>query len=364
MKILILTNYDVGLYKFRKEVLEKLLAENHELFVSLPNGQFVKNIIDMGCKYLETPMERRGTNPLKDLSLYNMYCSYIKNIKPDVILTYTIKPNVYGGMAAQRFNIPYICNITGLGSALENGGLLGLFTKTLYKIGLRKANKVFCQNEANLKFMIDNKIVKDNYDLLPGSGVNLSQFEVKEYPDDTNVNFVFVGRMMKEKGFELYLDAAEIIHERYPQSKFHICGIKEEDYYKRVEDLDKKGICVYHGLVDDMPEIYKDMHCIVHPTYYPEGMSNVLLEACACGRPIITTDRPGCKEIVDDNINGYIVKQKDLDDLVDKLDTFMKLDNNKRKQMGLEGRKKVEKQFDRQIVVDKYLEEISKYEKS
>ena len=223
MKILILGNNDVGLYKFRGELLEKLLAEKHEVFISLPYGSFVPRMTEMGCVFLETPIERRGTNPLKDLSLMNRYRKLLKEIKPDVVLTYTIKPNVYGGMACQMEKIPYIANVTGLGSAVENGGILQTITSSLYRMGLKKAKKIFLQNEANLEFMKGKVIVRDRYELIPGSGVNLERFAYSDLPEKDTIDFVYVGRMMKEKGFELYLEAAQIIKEKYPQTRFHLC---------------------------------------------------------------------------------------------------------------------------------------------
>lgn len=357
MKILILANSDVGLYKFRRELLEKLLQEN-DVFVSLPEGKFNEKLLSMGCRFIDTPIERRGTNPLKDLKLLERYRKMLDEIRPDVVLTYTIKPNVYGGMACQSRKIPYIANITGLGSAVENGGLMQFITTTLYRIGLRKARRIFFQNEDNMDFMKSRNIIDKNCDLIPGSGVNLNQYRLSEYPKDDTVDFVYVGRMMKEKGFSLYLEAAEQIAEEYPEARFHICGEYEEDYRSKVDELIEKGIVIYHGLVDDMAEIYRNIDCTVHPTYYPEGMSNVLLESLACGRPIITTDRPGCKEIVDDGINGYVVRQRDLDSLIEKLDVFMNLSYEERRQLGINGRRKVEESFDRNIVISRYLEEI------
>ena len=362
MRILILTNKDVGLYKFRKELLEEFKNNNYDVFVSLPDGELVKNIKALNCHFIETDINRRGTNPLEDIKLYQRYKQIIRDVKPDIVLTYTIKPNVYGGLACQKYHIPYLANITGLGSALENPGPLQLLTKNLYKLGLRKARTVFFQNEDNQDFMINNGVVKGEYELLPGSGVNLKQYSFSEYPEDKTINFVFVGRMMKEKGFGLYLDAAEIIHQKYPDTIFHICGIKEENYFDRVQKLVDEKVCVYHGNVEDMKSIYDQMHCVVHPTYYPEGMSNVLLEASACGRPCITTDRPGCKEIIEDGYNGYIVRQNDLDSLIEKIEKFINISYTDKKQLGINAREKVEKHFDRQIVVDKYMEKIKDYE--
>ena len=359
MKILILGNSCVGLYKFRKELLQKLVEDN-EVFISIPDGIFIPQLKEIGCKFIETPIERRGTNPFKDLELLDRYNQMIKDIDPDIVLTYTIKPNVYGGLACQKNNVPYICNVTGLGSAVENGGLMQLITTTLYRLGLRKAHKVFFQNQDNLDFMKNKNIVKDNYDLIPGSGVNLNQYKLFDYPKKDTIDFVYVGRMMEEKGFGLYIKAADYIKSKHPETRFHICGAYEDDFKEKVEELIKNDVLIFHGLVDDMTEIYKQVDCTIHPTYYPEGMSNVLLESLACGRPIITTDRPGCKEIVDDQINGFVVKQQDLDSLIEKIEKFISLSYEDRKQMGINGRKKVEELFDRNIVINKYLQEIDK----
>ena len=363
MKIMILTNHDLGLYKFRKELLESLLKDN-EVFVSMPRGIFTDKIIEMGCKYIDTSFERKGTNPLKDLELLKFYKRILKDNKPDVVLTYTIKPNVYGGLACQQLHIPYIANVTGLGSAIENGGLLQFISLNLYKLGLKKANLVFFQNEANRDFMIEHRAVKDNYDMLPGSGVNLQQYKLNSFPDDKTIDFTYVGRLMKEKGFELYLEAAKIIHEKYLNTVFHVCGPDEDNYKETVRKLNEEKVITYEGYVDDMKKIYEKVQCTIHPTYYPEGLSNVLLESLACSRPIITTDRPGCREVVEDGVNGFVVKQNDLDDLVAKIEKYLSLSNEERKQMGTNGRRKVEKEFDRQIVIDKYQEAIEKVVKT
>lgn len=357
MKILILTNHDLGLYKFRKELLETLVKDN-EVFVSLPVGKFTEDIKKIGCKYIETSFDRKGTSITDDFKLYQTYRNIIKEIKPDVVLTYTIKPNVYGGLACQLLNVPYIANVTGLGSAIENGGLLSFISTTLYKNGLRKASKVFFQNEANKEYMISKGIEKSNSEILPGSGVNLEQYKPFEFPNDNSIEFTYVGRIMKEKGFDQYTDAAKCIREKYPNTVFHVCGPYEDDYKQIIDDLIKQNVFVYDGYVEDMTTIYKKIQCTIHPTYYPEGLSNVLLETCACGRPIITTDRAGCKEVVQDGYNGFIVKQKDSKDLVEKIEKFLSLSNLERKQLGLNARTKVEKEFDRNIVIDKYLKAI------
>ncbi len=358
-KVLILANNDVGLYKFRKELIQELV-KNYEVYISLPYGDFIPQLEELGCKFIDTPISRRGTNPLKDFKLLMNYRGIIKRIRPDIVLTYTIKPNVYGGIACTLAQVPYISNITGLGSAVENGGLLRKISLLLYKLSLRNANYVFFQNNENKKLFVKKKIVNNNNKVIPGSGVNLSNYQLMDYPTDGILHFLFIARVMKEKGIDQYLDAAEYIRENYPNTVFHILGYCEENYQDKLKEMQNKGIIQYHGMQNDVIEFHKISHCTIHPTYYPEGMSNVLLESAACGRPIITTNRSGSREIVNDGVNGFIVQQKSSEDLIEKIERFIRLDHESKKNMGLAGRKKVEKEFSREIVVQAYLDEIYK----
>lgn len=358
-KVLILVNHDVVIYNFRKELVERLLSENYEVYISSPYGERIDELVGMGCKYIEVRISRHGKNIIEDLKLLQYYKKIIKEIKPSVVLTYTIKPNIYGGMACKSLNVPYIANITGLGSAVENGGVMQKLTILLYKIAFKNISCVFFQNEENMKFFEDNKIAIGKHRLIPGSGVNLQHFNLIDYPLDETIEFVFISRIMKEKGIDQYLEAAEYIRSKFPNIKFHICGFCEEAYEDKLKELQDKGIIEYHGMIRDIREIIKRTHCTIHPTYYPEGMSNVLLESAACGRPLITTDRSGCREIVDDGINGYIVRQKDSNDLIEKINKFIKLSYSEKINMGIRGREKMQKEFDRQVVVNAYIEEIS-----
>lgn len=203
--------------------------------------------------------------------------------------------------------------------------------------------------------MLCKGIVNGAYDILPGSGVNLQNYTVSEYPNGETIHFVFVSRIMKEKGIDQYLEAAKVIRARYPETRFHICGFCEQAYENRLKQMTDEGVIIYHGLVKDMASVYAKMSCTIHPTYYPEGLSNVLLESAACGRPIITTNRSGCREVIDDGINGYVVEEKNTQDLIDKIELFLTKSREERKQMGLAGRKKVEREFDRKIVIEKYI---------
>lgn len=361
-KILIIANSNVGLYKFRKELIVELIKKN-EVYILVPYGKNIDKLVAMGVKFIDCPyLDRRGTNILKDLRLIIDFYAKMKKIKPDIILTYTIKPNIYGGYLARLKHIPYIVNITGLGTALENRGALQTLTSFMYKLALKDAKMIFFQNNSNRDFMVEKGIVskKNNYEVIPGSGVNLKEFQFTPYPKEKNLKFAFVSRIMKQKGIEQYLNAARYIKKKYPQTEFHIYGFCEEDYRIILAQLhDEKVIC-YHGMVENMATVYKNISCIIHPTYYPEGMSNVLLEACASGRPIITTNRPGCGEIVDDKVNGFVVKERDSQDLMNKIEQFLNLSIEQKEKMGIAARKKVEKEFNRQIIINRYLKEIQK----
>lgn len=359
MKILVLTNNCIGLYSFRKEVMRALIEAGHKIIVSAPVDEKTKDVESLGCKIIDTQFNRKGTNPIKDIALMLKYKELIKDIRPDVVLSYTIKPNLYGGMACQLCKVPQIANITGLGAAVENPGFLQHLTIFLYRIGLRKSKTVFFQNEDNRQFCLVHKMVKGNHQLIPGSGVNVKYHSFQNYPEnDYTIRFVFISRLLKQKGVEEYFSAAEQIKAKFHNTEFHIVGWCEDAYSNELKELKKKGVVIYHGPVGDVRPLIGMVHCTIHPSFYPEGMSNVLLESCAAGRPIITTDRPGCGEIVEDEVNGFVVKQQDADDLAAKIERFILLPYEKKKEMGLAARRKVELEFDRQIVVDAYLKEV------
>mgnify|MGYP003466073078 CR=1 FL=1 len=357
-KILFLVNHDVVIYNFRLELVERLLADGHEVVISSPYGERIEDLKALGCEYHEIEMSRHGMNPLKELKLISTYKKLLEMVKPDMVFAYTIKPNIYGAIACRSKNIPCVANITGLGTAVENGGIVQKITILLYKYAFTQIQRVFFQNTENMQFFIDHKIAVGKHKLLPGSGVNLERFSPLEYPMGERVEFAFISRIMKEKGVDQYLEAAEKIKTKYPNTVFHVCGFCEQAYEERLRELTERGIIIYHGMVRDVKDFLKGVHCTVHPTYYPEGVSNVLLESSACARPIITTDRSGCREVIDDGVNGFVVRQRDSQDLIEKIEKFLSLSWEQRKEMGLAGRAKVEREFDRQIVVNKYLKEI------
>lgn len=361
MKVLFLANSLQGLYSFRKELVVALLERGDEVYISAPQHELFDSFEKKGCQMIPTDVDSRGLNPLRDIQLCYRYWSIINQVKPNVVLTYTIKPNLYGGLACRLSRTPQLANITGLGTAVENPGLLRQLIIGMYRICLSKAKMVFFQNTENRDFCIQHKMVTSPIALLPGSGVNLQLFSYHDYPKDTPVRFLFMGRVMHPKGIDNYLEAADVIKRKYGDSvEFHVLGKCDDDYKPVIASYVQKEIIVYHAPVKDVTPYLINAHCLIHPTFYPEGMSNVLLESCAIGRPVITTNRSGCREIADDGINGYIVESKNTESLIGKIEKFLSLPYGKKREMGIMGRRKVEKNFDRKIVVSAYLGEIDK----
>jgi galacturonosyltransferase len=356
MKILILSNNGVGFYKFRKELVDELIGKGHKVYCSLPNDDYVSLIKNIGCEYIETYVDRRGTNPLSDIMLLLSYIKVINKIKPDIVLTYTIKPNVYGGIACRITNTPYLPNITGLGTAIENKGLIKKLALYLYKIGLRDAKCVFFQNDSNKQFFIDNKIVKMNYKLLPGSGVNIEEHCFEKYPeDDKTIKFLFAGRIMRDKGIDELIKSAIMISECYQNIEFHIVGFCEEEYLDELNSLSSLGVIHYHGYQEDIHKFMKMCHAIILPSYH-EGMSNVLLEAASTGRPILASKIPGCMETFEEEVSGFGFEVRNVNSTFEVIKNFIELPYYKKKKMGKAGRLKMEKEYDRELIIETYFE--------
>lgn len=356
-RVLLIANEYTTIVNFRMELVRALVGNGHTVAVALPMHERVAEIEAVGCQIYSLPMDRKSKNPIKDIAVVIKIDRILKSFNPDIVFTFTIKPNVYGGIACALGGIPYVSTITGLGSSIQNGGMMQKISLFLYKIGLRKAQKVFFQNVSNRNFMRNNMIYSGPFEMIPGSGVNLDRFHLMDFPDGDDINFVFVSRVMKEKGIEEFFEAAQYIKKKYPQCNFHICGPYEGDYEIRLKDLQDKGIVKYHGIVKDMPRIYSFVHCIIHPSYH-EGMANVLLESAACGKAIIASNINGCLEAVDEGVNGYLCEVKNVQSLIEKIEHFVLLPFAEKKAMGIAGRKKMEREFDRNIVVKKYLDEL------
>jgi galacturonosyltransferase len=318
----------------------------------------------LGCQIIETKVNSRGTNPFQDIRLVFNYLYILKSYKPDLVLSYTVKSNVYGGMACRIKRVSQIANITGLGDAIENPGLLQKLVLELSKFAFKSTKMVFFQNESNKEFYEKVGIVNPKKtNLIPGSGVNLLKNSFESYPYETDrmIKFLFIGRLLKDKGLEEYLQASTYLKQKGYPIQCDLVGAFEGDFYKdSVKQYEENGIGKYLGESSHIHQLITQYHAVVLPSYH-EGMANVLLEAAACGRPILASKIPGCQETFEEGISGLGFEPKSVDSLQDAILKFLSLTTEQRQKMGLAGRKKVEKEFDRQIVVDAYMKQIEKY---
>jgi galacturonosyltransferase len=358
MKFLVMTNHSYMLWQFRRELIAAL-QERGEVVLSMPFVGHHEDFAAMGCRCIDTPIDRRGINPVTDVRLLQRYEKMLRREKPDMVLTYSIKPNIYAGYLCAKMHIPYCVNVQGLGTAFQKEPIASLVTR-MYRIALKRAQAVFFENEGNAAEFVNRGIIPaDKPVVLHGAGVNLDSYEQKPYPDETQgVHFLYLGRIMREKGVEEYFAAAETIKKEYgPRVQFDVVGFFEDTYQQRVEQLVSDGVVNFHGFRANPRPYYEAAHCVVLPSYH-EGMSNVLLEAAATGRALITTDIPGCREAVNVGGNGYLCQKGDVDSLVSCMEKFLQLDPKARREMGLRGRKKMEKEFEKQMVVSQTLEAI------
>ena len=366
--IAIISNNDDDIYCFRKELIDALFEKNYDVLLSCPYGEKFELMKDYKWIYDNPDIDRRGTSIVKDFQLFRHYFKLLKKYRPDAILTFTSKPNVYANIAAQLLRIPYIPNVTGLGSVLKKSVLFQKFFMFLYKIAFRNANCIMFQNIQNYDLAKKNNVINSKYRIVPGSGVDINRYPLMDYPDGGNgingkpVVFNYIGRVLKDKGVDDYIESAKIIKNKYPNTEFNILGFvepTEQHYKKELKELEEKKIVFYRGSQKDVKPWIKRSHAIIHPSIYGEGVSNVLLENASSGRPIITTDNIGCKDTVINGITGLVYHGGNVEDLVSNIETFItKLDNNQRKQMGIKGREKVKKEFNRQIVINGYLKEL------
>ena len=351
MQILILANHSGGLYDFRKDLIAELKT-HASVAVAVPHNDRWDELNGLADRVIELPIDRRGMNPLHDGKLFRQYRAILGEIKPDLVLTYTIKPNIYGGLACRMAHIPYAVNITGLGSAIENGGWLKKFVLALYRPALKGARVVFFENAGNRDTLAATGVVPKGRDVvLHGAGVNLEDYPCQPYPQAGPVRFLFVGRVMHEKGVDELFAAAKRMKQQYgEQVEFHMVGSFEEAYKPVMDQLEQAGVVKYHGYQSDMKPFYAMTSCVVLPSYH-EGMSNVLLEAAASGRPLITSDIPGCREAVENGVSGYLCPARDAGALYEATRRFAALSVEQRSQMGRCGRERMEQQFSKTAVV-------------
>ena len=350
MRILILANYDLGLYKFRKELIEELLNLGHEVYISLPDGDLVRPFEKMGCTFIDTPVDRRGINPKTDFGLFQHYRKMMKEVNPDLVITYTIKPNIYGGIAARLEKKHYAVNITGLGTAFENAGLIRTVVVNLYRIALKKAKVVFFENSGDKEELLSFGCCdKEKTVVLNGAGVNTETYAYQPFPNNEAVKFLFVGRVMKEKGIDELFEAMKRLVSEGENCFLDVVGPFEEDYKGKLEQYEKAGWLKYHGYQENVVPFIAACDCFVLPSYH-EGMANTNLECASSGRPIITSNIPGCKEAIVDG-SGLLCEPKNVESLYRTMKEMVVTSRKNREQMGQVGRKHMQDVFDKKKVV-------------
>ena len=358
--ILIVANDYTTLYNFRLELLQRLVAEKYTVVVALPhddrNGAFVR----LGCQVSEIPLSRFGTNPIADFKTFLAIRKLIRSIRPLAVFTYTAKANIYGALACRVTGTPCICNVTGLGANLQKKSLIGSIMLKLQKAAYKKATMVFCQNPSNLQFLKEQGVLSDKTpcEVLPGSGVNLADNPYEPLPEETpdrKLRFITIARIRQDKGYDELFSAIRTLN---GAADFHIVGWYEDDSYKPiVEEMQSKfGVKFYENMPHEKVHgLIRECDCLIHPSHH-EGMSNVILEAAAAGRPCIVSDIPGCKEGIDDGVSGLTFAVKDAVSLQNAITKFLSLSTTERNAMSRAARKKMETQFDREFVINRYLD--------
>lgn len=350
MKIVIIANNSNGLYLFRRQLISALIEQGHEVIALTPFDTDVDNLQTLGATLVETPIDRRGTNPIRDYSLMRLYKQELKRIRPDLVITYTIKPNVYGGIVCRQLKIPYAANVTGLGTAFEGSGVLLKVATALNKTALKKAKVIFFENTENRDVFVNAGIVmKEKTHVLHGAGVDLNHFSYQPYPKNQDFHFLFIGRVMKEKGVDELLESMRKLIGEDAQCSLDILGNYEEDYKGKLDEAVKEGWLRYHGNQPDVRPFIAACDCFVLPSYH-EGMANTNLECASSGRPIITSNIPGCKEAVVEG-SGLLCDPKNVESLYKAMKKMILTGREEREQMGQVGRKHMEDVFDKEKVV-------------
>ena len=362
-KIAIVVNNSWSAWNFRVNLGFAFQKHGYEVVFISPYDKYSENIKEY-FEYQDVAINSKGINPIEDLRLiYNFYKVY-KNVQPDIICHYNIKPNIYGTIAASILKIPTINNIAGLGTLFISQNFVTKIAKWLYKFSQKKAKKIFFQNQNDLKIFLDEDLVqKEKCDVLPGSGVDIEKFKPVEKEDDGMFRFLVVSRMLWTKGIQEFIDAAKIIKQKHQNVEFQLLGYLDMKSptaisKKQMDIWVKDGYINYLGGSDDVRVEIAKADIIVLPSFYREGTPRALLESASMQKPIITTDNVGCRDVVNDGVNGYLCKVKNAVDLADKMEKMLRLTNEQRNAMGKAGRRKIVKEFDETIVIRKYIDTI------
>lgn len=363
LKILIVSNTSWSLLNFRRGLIAYLIDAGFLVAACAPVDEYTDSLKDLVHEFYPIRIDTHGINPFNDIRLMRDYFTILGKSRPQVCLSYTIKPNVYCTLAANALSIPCINNIAGLGQVFVTNGMVTIVAKMLYKYALRRSKKIFFQNEDDMRLFVQDRIVsKKRIERIPGSGVCVDTFRSKDgrQPKSNIIRFSLISRLLVEKGVYEYVEAARIIKKTYEHAQFDIVGFvngssKRSVPLGQLEEWNAEGVVKYLGSTDDVRGYLETVCCVVLPTFYREGVPRILLESAAMCKPLITTDVVGCRDVVADGVNGYLCRPKDVMSLVECVEKIIQLTPAEREIMGIIGREKVSKEFDDAIVNKKYL---------
>jgi glycosyltransferase involved in cell wall biosynthesis len=369
MRIAIVLNTSWNIYNFRMGFVKTLLDKGYEVHTIAPIDDYTHFLVEAGCIHHAIKMDSRGANPIKDAALVIELLMIYRKIRPDIILHYTIKPNVYGTLAAAILGIPVVNNVCGLGTVFLKDNLVSAVAISLYKFAFRFASKVFFQNPDDMKLFLEKKLVRAHaVDLVPGSGIDLEHFKPKRVTKNERFTFLLISRLITDKGIMEYIQAVKKLKSSGVDARFQILGAMDPEHKRGIKvdvinDWIKSGTIEYLGTTDDVRMFINNADCIVLPSYR-EGTPRTLLEAASSSKPIIATDVPGCNNVVTDNFNGYLCKLKDSDDLADKMQKMAGLEETTLQLFGQNGRSKMEAEYSQTLVINKYLAALEKFKKA
>lgn len=365
-KILIAVNSTWNVVNFRAGLIRALVSLGYEVVAMAPSDKYAVHLSEIGCRFIPLSMDSNGTHPGRDLRTLMYIYRILKNERPNVFLGFTVKPNIYGSMAAHFLGIPVVNNIAGLGVAFLEEGWLNRVVALLYRIALFKAKRVFFQNGDDRALFIKRNLVSPaRVDTLPGSGVDVSKFLPIPLPNNGSIRFLLIARMLWDKGVGDFVEAARILKHDGINAQFYLLGFLDSKNphaisREQMNEWVTEGVVQYLGVSDRVQDEIALADCIVLPSFYREGTPKVLLEAAAMARPIVTTDSIGCREVVDDGINGFLCRPKNALDLAAKMKLVFSMSPQERAAMGRKGREKIMEEYDERIVIRKYLEIIAK----
>jgi len=365
----IVANTAFNIYNFRLGLIKALQQEGHHVVAIAPTDTYAELLKENQIEFIEVKnLARKGTNPLNDFKLMNEFRRIYKQQKLDVVLQYTIKPNIYGTLAARLTNTHSICTVTGLGYTFLNDSIASKVAHRLYRLAFSFADKVLFQNTDDLEIFVNNKLVtRQKTQIVPGSGIDTVRFSPEfcaPKTDDEITRFLMIGRLLKDKGVYEYAEAARQVLAENKNVEFHLLGDIDNDNPSAIkkEELDvwiKDGILQYHGYAKDTRPYICQADCVVLPSYR-EGMPRVILEGMAMGKPCITSDAPGCKDAVLDGESGFLSKTADAHSLAQSTRNFISLDKTYKNQIGINARKRAESVFSQHAVNMIYVKLLAK----